>query len=115
MQGMEADWGRRALDCVDAIDASTIGASVASQFEKAISDLGFDADIIAGIPDPGQSLDQLTPANGWTSDWFELSARENLRAVDPIPQHGLGALNGVSRQALPDIFLHPPPTVQPTQ
>jgi LuxR family quorum sensing-dependent transcriptional regulator len=115
MQRTEADLGRRALDDVDAIDASTISASVISQFEKAIGDLGFHARIMAGIPKPGPSLDQLTPAHGWTSEWFELSARENLRAVDPIPQHGLGALDDFRRQALPDIFLHPPPTVQPTQ
>jgi len=115
MQKTEADWGRRALDDVDAIVASKTSASVISNFEKAISDLGVHAPIMAGIPKPGQKLDQLPLANGWTAEWLELSARKKLCAVDPIRQHGLGTLDGVSCQALPDIFLHPPPTVQPTR
>ena len=43
MQGIESYWGRRALDFVDAIEASATGASVISQFEKVIGDLGFHA------------------------------------------------------------------------
>jgi LuxR family quorum sensing-dependent transcriptional regulator len=93
MQGMESYWGRRALDFVDAIEASTTSASVVSQFEKMIGDLGFHAYIMAGIPAPGQTLAQVTVANGWPAEWFELYNRENLSAVDPVARHCVDTLN----------------------
>ena len=93
MQGIESYWGRRALDFVDAIEASATGASVMSQFEKVIRDLGFHAYIMAGIPEPGQTLAQVTVANGWPLEWFELYNRENLSAVDPVPRHCFNTLN----------------------
>jgi LuxR family quorum sensing-dependent transcriptional regulator len=93
MQVLESYWGRRALDYVDAIEASKTTASVISQFEQMIGGLGFHAYIMAGIPMSGQSLKQLTIANGWPAEWFELYNRENLSAVDPVPRHCFGTLN----------------------
>jgi LuxR family transcriptional regulator, quorum-sensing system regulator BjaR1 len=93
MQGMEAYWGRRALDYVDAIEASTTSTSVTSQFVKIIEGLGFRAYIIAGIPSSGQSLQQLTLAHGWPAEWFDLYSRRNFAEVDPIPRHCLQTLN----------------------
>lgn len=93
MQGLEPHWGRRALDFVDAIEASKTAASVMSQFERMIGNLGFHAYLMAGIPTPGQSLQQLTVANGWPTEWFELYNRENLSSVDPVPRHCFNTLN----------------------
>jgi LuxR family quorum sensing-dependent transcriptional regulator len=93
MQSVESHWGARALDYVDAIEASKSQACVLSQFERMIGDLGFHAYIMAGIPLPGQSLRQTTIANGWPSEWFELYSRENLSAVDPVPRHCFNTLN----------------------
>jgi len=93
MKGSESYWGRRALDFVDAIEASATSASVISQFEKMIGDLGFHAYIMAGIPAAGQTLAQMTVANGWPLEWFELYNRENLSAVDPVPRHCFDTLN----------------------
>jgi len=93
MQGMEAYWGRRALEFVDAIEASPTSARVVSLFEKMIGEFGFHAYIMAGIPTCGQSLGQLTLANGWPAEWFELYNRSNLVAVDPIPRHCQHTLN----------------------
>ncbi len=78
MRGFEPYWGRRALDFVDAIEASACRASVIVQFERIIGDLGFHGYIMAGIPESGQSLAQTTIANGWPAEWFELYNRENL-------------------------------------
>ena len=93
MKESESYWGRRALDFVDAIEAAATSASVISQFEKMIGDLGFHAYIMAGIPEPGQTLAQVTVANGWPAEWFELYNRENLSAVDPVPRHCFSTLN----------------------
>ena len=30
----------------------------------------------------------LTIANGWPEEWFEIYTRENFSAVDPVPRHG---------------------------
>ncbi|CCE11516.1 putative N-acyl homoserine lactone transcriptional regulator, LuxR-like [Bradyrhizobium sp. STM 3843] len=93
MDGTDAYWGRRALDFVDALESSTTSASVITQFERLIGEIGFRSYIIAGIPTSTQSLDQLMLANGWPAGWFEFYTRENLHMADPIPRHCLGTLN----------------------
>jgi len=81
------------LDFVEAIEASKTAASVIRQFEKVIGELGFHAYIMAGIPMSGQSLAELTIANGWPAEWFDLYNRENLQAVDPVAQRCFSNLN----------------------
>jgi LuxR family transcriptional regulator, quorum-sensing system regulator BjaR1 len=93
MQNLEPYWGRQALDFVDAIEASKTTACVISQFERMIANLGFHAYIMAGIPTSGQSLKELTVANGWPAAWFELYNREKLSSVDPVPRHCFNTLN----------------------
>ena len=93
MQKVEPYWGRRALDFVDAIEATKTTSHVIQQFERMIGELGFHAYLMAGIPLPGQSLKQLTDANGWPVEWFDLYDRENLSRVDPVPRHCMVTLN----------------------
>ena len=93
MQVIDAYWGRRALDYVDAIEASKTSASVLSQFETMIGELGFHAYIMAGVPAPGQSLQQTILANGWPPEWFSMYAKEQFHRCDPIPRHCLSMLN----------------------
>jgi LuxR family quorum sensing-dependent transcriptional regulator len=93
MRELEPYWGRRALDFVDAIEASKTAASVISQFERVIGELGFHAYIMAGVPTSGQSLKELTIANGWPAEWFELYNREKFHVVDPVPRHCFNTLN----------------------
>jgi LuxR family quorum sensing-dependent transcriptional regulator len=81
------------LDFVDALEASVSRASVISQFERIIGDLGFHGYIMAGIPRSDQSLAQTTIVNGWPPEWFDIYNRENLCAADPIPRHCLNSLN----------------------
>jgi LuxR family quorum sensing-dependent transcriptional regulator len=93
MPELKPYWGRRALDFVDAIEASKTAASVISQFERVIGELGFHAYIMAGIPTSGQSLKELTIANGWPAEWFDLYNREKFHMVDPVPRHCFNTLN----------------------
>jgi LuxR family transcriptional regulator, quorum-sensing system regulator BjaR1 len=93
MPELKPYWGRRALDFVDAIEASKTAASVISQFEKVIGELGFHAYIMAGIPTSGQSLKELTIANGWPVEWYDLYNREKFHMVDPVPRHCFSTLN----------------------
>jgi LuxR family quorum sensing-dependent transcriptional regulator len=80
-------WGRRALDFVDAV-ARLRAPDVIRMFETEIKACGFHAYIMAGLPSPGTSLTDLTVANGWPPEWFEIYTRENFSVMDPIPQHG---------------------------
>jgi LuxR family transcriptional regulator, quorum-sensing system regulator BjaR1 len=80
-------WGRRALDFVDAVER--LGAAdVIQMFEAEIKACGFHAYIMAGLPSPGTSLTDLTVANGWPPEWFEIYTRENFSVMDPVPRHG---------------------------
>jgi LuxR family quorum sensing-dependent transcriptional regulator len=93
MQQLKPYWGRRALDFVDAIEATDSFAGVIAQFEKIIGDIGFQAYIMARIPTAGESLAQGTVANGWPAEWTELYNREKFFVVDPIPRHCFNTLN----------------------
>jgi LuxR family quorum sensing-dependent transcriptional regulator len=80
-------WGRRALDFVDAVEHLSAPA-VVQMFEAEIQACGFHAYIMAGLPSPGTSLSDLTVANGWPAEWFEIYTRENFSAIDPVPHYG---------------------------
>jgi LuxR family quorum sensing-dependent transcriptional regulator len=80
-------WGRRALDFVDAVER--LGApEIIQMFEAEIKACGFHSYIMAGLPSPGTSLSDLTVANGWPPEWFEIYTRENFSVMDPVPQYG---------------------------
>jgi LuxR family quorum sensing-dependent transcriptional regulator len=80
-------WGRRALDFVDAVER--LGApDVIQLFEAEIKACGFHAYIMAGLPTPGTPLSDVTLAHGWPPEWFEIYTRENFSAMDPVPRYG---------------------------
>jgi LuxR family transcriptional regulator, quorum-sensing system regulator BjaR1 len=80
-------WGRRALDFVDAVERLS-APGVVKLFESEIKACGFHAYIMAGLPAPGTALPELTLANGWPAEWFELYTRENFSVLDPVPRYG---------------------------
>src|ERR1700722_12618689 len=84
-------WGKRALDFVDAVERLN-APGVIQLFESEIKACGFHAYIMAGLPAPGTALAELTVANGWPTEWFELYTRENFSAMDPVPRHGAGTV-----------------------
>jgi len=87
MANVAQQWGRRALDFVDAVERLS-APGVIQLFEAEIKACGFHAYIMAGLPSPGTSLSDLTVANGWPPEWFELYTRENFSAMDPVPKYG---------------------------
>ena len=89
----ESYWGKRSLDFVDSVQSAKLAADVVGQFEAVILELGFHAYIMADVPTRGQSLENLTVANGWPAEWFEMYARENFSASDPIPRHCFRTVN----------------------
>ena len=91
MANVAQQWGRRALDFVDAVERLS-APGVIELFEAEIKACGFHAYIMAGLPSPGTSLSDLTVANGWPPEWFELYTRENFSVMDPIPKYGASTL-----------------------
>ena len=85
-------WGRRALDFVDAVERLNAPGLV-KLFESEIKACGFHAYIMAGLPAPGTALPELTLANGWPAEWFELYTRENFSVLDPVPRYALPPSN----------------------
>jgi LuxR family transcriptional regulator, quorum-sensing system regulator BjaR1 len=80
-------WGRRALDFVDAVERLS-APGVIELFETEIKACGFHAYIMAGLPQPGTALADLTVANGWPREWFEVYTHENFSVMDPVPRFG---------------------------
>ncbi len=78
-------WGRRALDFVDAVEHLS-APEVVKLFDSEIRACGFHAYIMAGLPAPGTALSDLTVANGWPAEWFD--TRENFSVIDPVPRYG---------------------------
>ena len=87
MANVTQQWGRRALDFVDAVERLS-APGVIQLFEAEIKACGFHAYIMAGLPSPGTSLSDLTVANGWPPEWFDIYTRENFSAMDPVPKFG---------------------------
>lgn len=85
--GEDQLWGKRALEFVDAVERLDAPALI-SRFESLIASCGFTAYIMAGLPSRNAKLPELTLANGWPRDWFDLYVSENFSAVDPVPRHG---------------------------
>jgi LuxR family quorum sensing-dependent transcriptional regulator len=87
MADASQQWGRRALDFVDAVERLN-APEVIHKFEAEIKACGFHAYIMAGLPSPGTALLDLTVANGWPPEWFEIYTRENFSTIDPVPRYG---------------------------
>ncbi len=87
MANAAQQWGRRALDFVDAVERLS-APEVIQLFEAEIKACGFHAYIMAGLPSPGTALPDLTVAHGWPPEWFEMYTRENFSAMDPVPRYG---------------------------
>ena len=89
MADVTRHWGRRTLDFVDAVE----GAEFAQCCQTIpIRDQGLHACIMAGLPARGTALPDLTLANAWPAQWFELYTRENFSALDPVPRFGASTL-----------------------
>src|SRR5579871_253094 len=80
-------WGRRALDFVDAVERLS-SPDVVKLFESEIRSCGFHAYIMAGLPAPGTARRAFELAVRLPAEWFELYTRENFSALDPVPRYG---------------------------
>jgi LuxR family transcriptional regulator, quorum-sensing system regulator BjaR1 len=83
LDGEAQQWGRRALDFVDAAERLD-EAEIIRTFEAQLAACGFSAYIMADLPSPGVALPDRLLANGWPREWYELYTREHYGAVDPV-------------------------------
>lgn len=57
---------------------------VLTEMEQALGLFGFENFILAGLPNPQESAEQMVLARKWPSGWFETYIKENYVAVDPV-------------------------------
>jgi LuxR family transcriptional regulator, quorum-sensing system regulator BjaR1 len=79
-------WGKRALEFVDAVEKLNAPA-VVELFGAEIQAYGFNAYIMAGLPRPGAAITDLALTHNWPQEWFETYARENFGLNDPIARY----------------------------
>lgn len=89
MDAAERHWGLRALEFVDAIEASTKQEDVTFRFEKVLKEYGFHAYVIGWLTISGDQIKDQLFANGWPAEWAEIYVRDRLVEHDPLPRHGM--------------------------
>jgi LuxR family quorum sensing-dependent transcriptional regulator len=93
MDGPEHHWGIRALEFVDAIEASRNPSDVTRLFQEVISEYGFHAYVVGWLTVDGDRVKDHLFANGWPAEWAEIYLRDRLVEHDPIPRHGLRSVD----------------------
>jgi LuxR family transcriptional regulator, quorum-sensing system regulator BjaR1 len=78
------DYGRDALDFVEALEAYTSVSDAMDALETGFGRFGFQTIIISGLPSPDQRIAQLVLANRWPAEWFKLYTDKNYDRVDPV-------------------------------
>lgn len=78
---------RAAFDFVDAIEGETSQRVVMERFDRELSQYGFHAWLITGLPNPGGLIDPLMMLNGWPKGWSDLYTKQNLVQNDPVVAH----------------------------
>lgn len=71
------DYGRNALDFIEAIETLGTTDAVMNAMEKAFGRFGFETIILAGLPNPDQRFEQLVLAKRWPAEWFKTYTANN--------------------------------------
>lgn len=79
--------GRAAFEFVDDIERMTDRRLVMDRFGRELSQYGFHAWLITGLPNPGNRIDPLMMLNGWPKGWTELYTKQDLVQNDPVVAH----------------------------
>jgi hypothetical protein len=77
------DYGRNALDFIEAIETLGTTDAVMNAMEKAFGRFGFETIILAGLPNPDQRFEQLVLAKRWPAEWFKTYTANNYIRDDP--------------------------------
>lgn len=75
------DIGRAAFDFVYEIERMPDRQLVMDRLGRELSNFGFHAWLITGLPNPGDRIDPLMMINGWPAGWTELYTKQNLASM----------------------------------
>ena len=78
---------RAAFDFVDDIERMSDRHQVMDRFTRELSQHGFHAWLITGLPNPGNRIDPLMMLNGWPAGWSELYTERDFFRHDPVAAH----------------------------
>jgi LuxR family transcriptional regulator, quorum-sensing system regulator BjaR1 len=82
-----AEYGRDALDFIEALNGYTDVPATMNALECAFSGFGFETIIITGLPNPDQEFSRMVLAKRWPTDWFNIYIENNFDRVDPVIRH----------------------------
>lgn len=78
---------RAAFNFVDEIERMSDRQAVMNRFGQELSQYGFHAWLITGLPNPGDRIDPLMMLNGWPEGWTETYTALNYVESDPVVAH----------------------------
>lgn len=77
------DYGRDALDFIEALEAHTKVSDAMDGLEAGFGRFGFETIIVTGLPNPEQQFEQMVLAKRWPTEWFKLYTKKRYDRVDP--------------------------------
>jgi LuxR family transcriptional regulator, quorum-sensing system regulator BjaR1 len=89
----ETDYGRRALDFIEAIERHSTVDKVMDMMAREFARFGFETVILSGLPNQQENVVPMVLAHRWPAEWFKLYARNQYIRVDPVPRHCRRSVN----------------------
>jgi LuxR family transcriptional regulator, quorum-sensing system regulator BjaR1 len=81
---LRAQTQKLAFDIVESIDSANGVDQIVTILSSAGSSFGYENFSIAGLPQPGESIDPYIMACGWPDEWAKRYRDQNYVQVDPI-------------------------------
>lgn len=78
------DYGRQALNFIENLECHRSRDAVMDAMADAFAVFGFETLIVAGLPNSGQSLEQIVLAERWPAEWFDLYTANRYIDFDPV-------------------------------
>lgn len=86
-------WGARAFKFVEAVEHAGATTEVERLFRDSISEAGFSAFVMCGLPHPYTDFKNRIIANGWPAEWSQIYMAEDLAKNDPVERHCLRSID----------------------
>jgi LuxR family transcriptional regulator, quorum-sensing system regulator BjaR1 len=101
-------WANKALDFVDAVERLNTTQEITDLFAKQLSECGFSAYLISGLPRPDIEFGQRMLAHGWAPEWSDLYLKEKWAEHDPVARHCFRSVDPFEWSAAPYDREHEP-------
>jgi LuxR family transcriptional regulator, quorum-sensing system regulator BjaR1 len=84
MAATAVDYARVAFDLIDEFDRLRTADQVMDRLSKVLSNFGYTAFLITGVPEPPQRVEPYFLLNGWPESWAKLYTERDYYRDDPV-------------------------------